>query len=230
MTATQTGLSKSQQAHAWLKERITRREFTPGYRLVLSTIASELGMSVVPVREAIRRLEAEGLVVFERNVGAHVAMIDDSQYRFSMQTLGVLEGAATALSAQLLTPSDLAEARAVNEQMRRQLEAFDPQGFTALNQRFHTLLFKPCPNPRLRSLVDAEWTRLAHLRSSTFAFVPGRAHESVAEHENIVSLIEQGAALSEIESAARAHRSATLRAYLKHEHPQDPEAHSLTAI
>ena len=45
-------------------------------RLVLSSIAEELGFSVVPVREAIRRLEAEGLVTFERNVGATVAAID----------------------------------------------------------------------------------------------------------------------------------------------------------
>lgn len=214
-----TGLSKSQWAHTWLKERITRRDFTPGYRLVLSTIAAELDMSVVPVREAIRRLEAEGLVVFERNVGAHVAMIDDSQYRFSMQTLGVLEGAATALSARLLAPEQIAEARAVNDQLTVQLEAFDPQGFTALNQQFHALLYQACPNPRLRTLVDAEWTRLGHLRSSTFSFVPGRARESVQEHERLLSLIESRAPLAEIEEAARAHRSATLQAYLKHEHP-----------
>ena len=55
-------LSKSQQAYRWVKERIANQEFTPGYRLVLGTIAGELDMSVVPVREAIRQLEAEGLV------------------------------------------------------------------------------------------------------------------------------------------------------------------------
>ncbi len=69
MTAA-TSLSKSQQAYHWIKERITRQEFTPGYRLVLGSIAGDLDMSVVPVREAIRQLEAEGLVMFERNVGA----------------------------------------------------------------------------------------------------------------------------------------------------------------
>ncbi|MEL4441865.1 GntR family transcriptional regulator, partial [Shewanella algae] len=58
--------SKSQQAYHWIKERIAAQEFTPGYRLVLGTIAGDLDMSVVPVREAIRQLEAEGLVTFER--------------------------------------------------------------------------------------------------------------------------------------------------------------------
>ena len=59
------------------------------------------------------------------------------------------------------------------------------------------------------------------------ASCPGRAQESVAEHESILDLIEQGAPLDEIETAARAHRSATLDAYLIHEHPD--EALSLAA-
>ncbi len=75
---------------------------------MLGSIANELDMSVVPVREAIRQLEAEGLVTFERNVGAHVSMVDDSQYRFSMQALSILEGAATALAARRLTADDVA--------------------------------------------------------------------------------------------------------------------------
>ena len=72
--------SKSEQAYAWVRSRIISRAFVPGYRLVLGAIAGELDMSVVPVREAIRRLEAEGLVTFERNIGAHVALVDESEY------------------------------------------------------------------------------------------------------------------------------------------------------
>jgi hypothetical protein len=59
------------------------------------------------------------------------------------------------------------------------------------------------------------------LRDSTFSFVPGRAAESVREHESILQLIENGAALGEIEQSARQHRSATLDAYLIHEHPDE---------
>lgn len=220
MTLTDRG-SKSQQAYHWIKERIAQQAFTPGYRLVLSAIATELDMSVVPVREAIRQLEAEGLVTFERNVGARVSMVDDTQYRYSMQTLSILEGSATALAARRLNADDLRKARQVNDLMIETLGHFDPRAFTALNQEFHSLLFARCANPRLLDLVEAEWARLGHLRDSTFSFVPGRAQESVREHETIVDLIENGAPLGEIEKAARRHRSATLDAYMIHEHPDE---------
>lgn len=219
MTATEQ--SKSQRAYHWVKERIASQEFTPGYRLVLGSIAADLDMSVVPVREAIRQLEAEGLVTFERNVGARVSMVDDTAYRYSMQSLSILEGAATALAARRLTEGDLRRAREINERMTQTLAHFDPRAFTGLNQEFHATLFAPCANPRLLELVNAEWARLGHLRDSTFAFVPGRAQESVREHENIVALIETGAPLGEIEKAARRHRSATLDAYMIHEHPDE---------
>jgi len=216
--------SKSQRAYHWLRERIAGEELAPGYRLVLPSIANELGMSVVPVREAIRRLEAEGLVTYERNVGARVSMIDDTQYRHSMETLAILEGAATALAARHLTASDLRQAREVNRRLTESLDRFDPRLFTSLNHRFHSVLFAACPNPRLLALVEAEWTRLGHLRDSTFSFVPGRAQESVREHATIVDLIEAGAPLADIERTARGHRSATLAAYLSHEHPDESPA------
>ncbi|WP_439591649.1 GntR family transcriptional regulator [Microbacterium sp.] len=219
--ATAATLGKSQHAYLWIKERIASQDFTPGYRLVLSSIASELDMSVVPVREAIRRLEAEGLVMFERNVGARVSMVDDSQYRFSMQSLSILEGAATALAARRLTADDIRRARGINDLMVETLDHFDPRAFTRLNQEFHSALYEKCPNPRMLDLVHAEWARLGHLRDSTFSFVPGRAAESVREHENIVQLIETSAPLGEIEKAARRHRSATLDAYMIHEHPDE---------
>lgn len=211
--------SKSQRAYDWLHERIVRREYAPGYRLVLAAIADELDMSVVPVREAIRQLEARGLVTFQRNVGAHVAMIDDAQYRHSMETLAVLEGAATALAAPYLTAGDLRRAREVNDRLVASLDDFDPHRFTALNQEFHAVLFAPCPNPRVLELVTTEWARLDRLRDSTFTFVPDRARQSVREHAELVRLVEVGAPLADVERAAREHRSATLAAYLDHQHP-----------
>lgn len=223
VSRTDKTLSKSQQAYHYVKERIARQEFTPGYRLVLGSIAGELDMSVVPVREAIRQLEAEGLVTFERNVGAHVSMVDDSQYRFSMQALSVMEAAAIALAARHLSADDISRARAVNERMTAGLADFDPHTFTAVNLEFHSVLFSRCANPRLLELVNAEWARLGHLRYSTFTFVPGRAQESVQEHENILLLIEKRAPLDEIEKAARHHRSATLDAFLIHEHPDEAQ-------
>jgi DNA-binding GntR family transcriptional regulator len=206
--------SKSEQAYAAVKARIVDGTYTPGYRLVLAKIAEDLGFSVVPVREAIRRLEAEGLVKIERNVGATVSGIDPTEYLYTMQTLSIVEGAATALSAPLIGAADIARARAVNEEMRECLQHFDPVRFTRLNQDFHSVLFEHCPNPHILDLVHRGWNRLASLRSSTFRFVPGRAHDSVDEHEALLRLIETGADADEIEKAARFHRSATLDAYL----------------
>lgn len=215
---TDAELSKSQRAYRFIRERIANREYTPGYRLVLSAIAADLGVSVVPVREAVRQLEAEGLVVFERNVGARVAMVHDDEYRYIMHTLGILEGAATALSAPLLTGDDLRHAHQLNRAMADCFEDFDPRRFTVLNQEFHAVLFGRCTNPHLVDLINTEWARLDNLRHSTFSFAPHRAGESVREHDDIMRLIENGAAPTQIETVVRTHRLATLVAYLDHEH------------
>lgn len=214
MTTMTVAPSKSELAYSHIKDRITRREYTPGYRLVLSVLAAELDVSVVPVREAVRQLEAEGLVTFERNVGARVAMIDDAAYQDAMAALAILEGAATALAAPLVSPAQLARARELNEQMTALMaDGFDARAFTQLNRQFHETLCGPCPNTRLWDLVENEWDRLEHLRESTFSFVPARARRSVVEHARILALIEEGASVSRIETAARTHRLSTLDAY-----------------
>lgn len=212
-------LSKSQQAYGWIKERIARHEYTPGYRLVLGTIANQLDMSVVPVREAVRQLEAEGLVTFERNVGARVTLVDESEYVHTMQTLGLVEGCATALSAPLLTTEELDRADEINDRMLHLLEHFDAHAFTQLNQQFHSVLYERCPNPHILDLVHRGWARLSGLRDTTFAFVPGRAQHSVEEHAEIVALIRSGADPLEVELAARNHRWRTMNAFLEARHP-----------
>lgn len=207
-------VSKSQHAYDVLHARITGGELAPGYRLVLSTLATELSVSTVPVREAIRRLEAEGLVTFEKNVGATVAAVDTTLYLHTMQTLAIIEGAATALTAPLLSAEELEDARDLNQALRDCLEAFDPRRFTELNNRFHAVLYGQCPNPHILDLVHRGWNRLNAIRSSSFQHIPGRAHRSVEEHDEILELIEAGADPHRIEEAARAHRMATLNAYL----------------
>lgn len=214
MTATPGQSNKAQLAYDFVKERIVAGRYTPGYRLVLATIANELGVSVVPVREAIRRLEAERLVTFERNVGAQVAMLDEREYLYTMQTLALVEGYATALSAPLVTPEQLRRARQVNERMRESLAHFQPHEFTEQNFAFHSVLFENCPNPHVLDLVHRGWSRLANLRDSTFSFVPGRAQSSVEEHERLLRLIEDDAAADVVEQAAREHRTHTLDAFL----------------
>ncbi|MFP3464972.1 GntR family transcriptional regulator [Leifsonia sp. SIMBA_070] len=202
--------SKSQLAYEFIRARIDDGRYVSGFRLVLGQIAGELDISVVPVREAIRRLEAEGLVTFEKNVGAQVALLQEAEYTYTMETLALVEGAATQLSAPLLSADHIARARAVNREMIACLDDFIPHRFTQLNQEFHAVLFEECPNPHILDLVHRGWNRLTVLRDSTFSFVPGRARESVDEHEQILTLIESGADALDIELAARRHRLATL--------------------
>jgi DNA-binding GntR family transcriptional regulator len=222
VTAAGTGAvtaSKVDLAHDLIRRRIRDGDYTPGYRLVLGTLAKEIGVSTVPVREAVRRLEAEGLVEVVRNVGATVRGLDPVEYRWTVQTLAVVEAAATGLAAAHLPPDALAEARRINDAMRDGLADLDPLRHTRLNQRFHRVLTAPCPNPHLLDLVERGWTRVSALRSTVFSFVPERAVESVREHDALLDLIERGAPAAEIDAAARAHRWATLQAVLDSQAP-----------
>lgn len=212
--------SKADQAYHAILEGIRDQRHEPGDRLVLSQIAAELDMSVVPVREAVRRLQHDDLVSYERNVGATVVGVNPQEYQYTMETLALVEGFSTAQCAPHVTAQDIAAARAVNAQMRALAaseEAWDPVAFTELNRRFHSILFEHHQNEHVHDLVHRGWNRLAALRSSTFAYVPGRAEASMDEHEQLLRLIETGARFEEIEAAARAHRLNTLHAYLNHQ-------------
>jgi len=215
--STTEGLSKSQRTYQVLRSRITTGAYQAGHRLVLGSLAKEFAVSTVPVREAIRLLQAEGLVHFERNVGATVAAIDPVGYEHTMQMLAIVESAATALSAPHLTTDDLAAATALNDRMRACLDQLDPVEFTRLNHEFHEVLASRCPNPSLTDLVTKGWAQLATIRDSTFSFVPARAHASVAEHDQLLAMIRGRSGTEWIEHCARAHRTATLDAFLKWE-------------
>ncbi|MGH9054661.1 MAG: GntR family transcriptional regulator [Acidimicrobiales bacterium] len=216
--------SKSEFAYELIRERITDGTYGPGYRLIFDRIALELKVSPVPVREAIRRLEAEGYVVYKRNVGAEVAFIDAAEYAQVMEVLAILEAAATALAVPHLSAEDLSVARQHNLAMRRHLAMFDPLSFTRANREFHTVLFSRCSNDHLLLFLHREWKRLDAIRRSTFSFVPGRAHEAVQEHDRLLELIERRADPTDVEWFAREHRMATAEAFQTWHHQHSPEA------
>ncbi len=208
-------ISKSEMVYRHLRDRVLDGTYVAGYRIVLDKIARELAVSPVPVREAVRRLEAEGLVVFTRNVGAEVAGINPRDYADAMQTLAYLEGAATSLAAPHLSPEEFAEVEAINDEMRAlHRGAFDPVRFTALNEQFHRVLCGPCPNAHLLDLVHREWQRMAMVRRTSFDRLPARPATSVAEHENLLALVREGGSAEEIEHAARAHKLRTMTEFL----------------
>ena len=210
--------SKAEQAYQAVQSKIASGEYGPGYRLVLGRIAADLGCSAVPVREAIRRLEAEGLVRYTLNIGAEVVGVNAADYTETMQVLAQLEGLATALAAQVMDEQTLERAREINERMRElRSSGFDPVQFTSLNHEFHVVLCSVCPNHHLLDLLGREWERMAQIRSSTFSHVPDRSRTSVEEHDQLLELIGGQAPQGMIEELARRHKLCTLRQFLDSE-------------
>jgi DNA-binding GntR family transcriptional regulator len=204
--------SRVDLAYDTIRERIVSGAYGPGYRLVLDDLARELGASVVPIREAIRRLEAEGYVDFQRNVGARVTTFDETQFEQTLHVVALLEGYATALAAPRMRRSDMARARKANERMRESLNDLHAIQFSELNREFHFAIYDRCANEHVRGLLQAQWSRLDTIRRSVFLFVPGRSAFSVAEHDEILDLIDAGAPADRIEQAARAHKLRTAEA------------------
>lgn len=197
---------KSELAYQSIRERILDGTYPSGHRLVLGQVANELAVSPVPVREAIRRLEAEGLVHVRRNAGAQVASLDISEYRQVIEVLALLEARATALAAPELGESDLRTARSLNETMRSSLDRARLDGFLEANRAFHELLWRPCPNLHLTRFIDREWRRMVAIRPTGFRFAPYRAEAAVRDHDELLALIDAGASAARIEALCRRHR------------------------
>ncbi len=210
-------ISKAEQCYEILKSKIFDGTYSPGYRLVIDQLGREYGISSVPWRESLRRLEAEGWVDIIPNAGAVVKSFDTDSWMRTIRLLARLEGLATALSAPKLSEGDLGNARQLNVDMRDALERYDMTRFGRLNRRFHEVLCSRCEDERLSALVEAEWTRMDIIRRSAFWYAPGRAVASLEEHDELLTLIETSASEDRIEAVAREHEVNTMRAILRHD-------------
>ncbi len=205
--------NKQERTYTLLRRRIIDGTYASGYRLNIDALARELGVSKVPIREAIRRLEAEGWVVSNRNASPQVAQIDLSQWESSMTILALLEGYATALAAEHLRESDYQKLWQINEDMQQALRDFDIPTFNRLNRVFHSTIYMRCPNGALVELLQQTWDKLDTIRSSVFLFLPERGRASIDEHVQMIQLCQQHAPFAEIEQAARLHKLRTREAY-----------------
>lgn len=219
--------AKYREAYRYIHERILRGEFRPGQRVTIDALARELHMSPTPVREAVRQLEAEGLVTYRPHAGARVAEVDPQAYAEVVSVRAVLEAWATALAAPRLAPSTLQRLRQLNARMREAVCRGDLVAFDRLNRRFHRALYRPCGHRLLAELLESLRARTDVVRQSIFPFIPDRARQSVEEHERLLDLLEQGAPPEEVEAFARLHKLRTLKAYLRWaggSPPAQPEA------
>jgi len=203
-------VTKQEFVYRTIRERIASGAFPPGHRIVIDALAEELEVSGLPVREAIRRLEAEGVVIHRPNVGAQVTPTDPAGFAEELTVLAVLEGYATSLAAPCLGAAALARLGQINDEMAAAAAALDTLGFGRLNHEFHGLIYEHCPSAALVGMLGEVEHRLDAIRRTVFVQIPHRAAASVSEHEQLMALIAAGAPAETIERSAREHKLATL--------------------
>ncbi len=174
-------------AYERLRDEIGSGALKPGARLTETELAERLRISRTPVREAIRRLEVEGLVVHQPRTGAVVRSLDYSEVMELYEMRAVFEGAAARLAARGASPVELQELQAINREMAA--ATGDADGLARLNRQFHARLFDVARNRFLsRSVATAESALL--LLGPSGMGSPERAEEAVAEHEAVLKAIE----------------------------------------
>lgn len=206
-------MTKQQQLYEALRERILSGAYGPGFRVVIDQVAAEFAVSALPVREAIRRLEAEGLIVYRPNAGAQVAPAEPELFEDTMSVLALLEGQATALAAPLLSADDLSALERSTDDMVAAMEQMDALAFGRHNRAFHQVVYARCPNPVLVSMLRDVDRRLDAIRTTVFVHIPYRGAASVAEHRELIELLRAGAPAKRIETAARRHKQRTVESF-----------------
>ncbi|MGH7608847.1 MAG: GntR family transcriptional regulator [Candidatus Dormibacteria bacterium] len=138
-----------------VREMILTGQLLPGSALRQRDLAKLLGVSPTPVREAIRKLESEGLVHFRTRRGAIVAPADPGQLEESLRILAVLEGLAGRMAVEQMVDSDLHEIEALQEELVRCRG--DERRRKELNRRFHFRIYACARSPMLLSLMRILW-------------------------------------------------------------------------
>src|SRR5579884_872618 len=118
--------SLRERVYATLRDAIVSGELAPGARLRDQELAGSLGVSRTPVREALQRLEDEGLVETSPRASTRVAPLDARAARDAFPVVAALHALATRYAVRRLTPADIARMRAANERLARLIAAPDP--------------------------------------------------------------------------------------------------------
>jgi DNA-binding GntR family transcriptional regulator len=219
-----TIVTKQERVYQAIRERILSGAYGPGYRVVIDALAEEFEVSGLPVREAIRRLEAEGLVIYRPNAGAQVAPADPGLFDEEMTVLAVLEGYGTALAAPCLGAAQIARLAEINDAMAVAMSEMDSLKFGRLNQEFHGLIYEYCPNAALVGMLRDVARRLDAIRRTVFVQIPYRGSTSVAEHKELIALLKSGAPAAKIEKAAREHKLSTVASFRALQERKPPPA------
>src|SRR5262249_42294628 len=170
-----------------LREAILHGFYDAGQPLRQDEIAATLQVSKIPVREALRRLEAEGLVVFYANRGAMVAPLRPDEAQEIAEIRIALETLALRLALPKLTPRDLRHARGILEDLDGER---DSARWGALNRDFHQCLYAPAQRPQLLALITTQHRRFDRYMRVVLAAMQHQT-QSQAEHHALLDACER---------------------------------------
>lgn len=192
---------QGETAYERLCAEIRSGKLPPGARLTETEIAARLAISRTPVREAIRRLEADGLVDHQPRTGAVVRRLDYPEIMELYEMRSVLEGTAARLAARAASPVELDELQAINAEMAAAGD--DGAALVRLNRQFHRRVLDAARNRYLLKSMASVETPLLILGPSSME-TPERARQALHEHTVLIQalLARDGTAA---EAAMRTH-------------------------
>jgi DNA-binding GntR family transcriptional regulator len=178
-----------------LRRAISSGEFAPGIQLRQDELAERFGTSRIPVREALRQLEAEGFVTFLPNRGAVVSDLSIDEVVELLEIRIALECHALRLAIPATGDLDLDEAKKI---LRSYDEEPDPEQWGAFNWRFHKALYAPCNRPRLLAMIEANYGHVSRFTRALVSRATGKERPQ-REHYQLLELCRDG----EVEKAVR---------------------------
>jgi DNA-binding GntR family transcriptional regulator len=193
------------EAYEQIRRRILDIDWPPGHRALEQEVALALGMSRTPVREALLRLQSEGLVELIPRHGMRVLPVSPNDMREIYQVLTALECMAAELLAQRKpTAEELEPLVAATRAMDKALKAEDLDAWAAADERFHAQLVELSGNRQLQATVLNYWDRAHRARLFTLRLRPAPVN-STKEHMQMVERLSAGDAAGAA-AVTRAHR------------------------
>ncbi len=171
-----------------LREAIITGRLSPGERLMEIQMAEEMGVSRTPVREAIRKLELEGLVVMLPRKGAYVAGLSLKDITDVFEIRGALEGLAAELAAERITDEELEGLERYLVKISEESETGDLSKVVETDTDFHSLIYGASRNQRLSQIINNLREQIQRFRKASLSY-PGRVKVAVEEHRKIVEAI-----------------------------------------
>jgi len=169
-----------------LRQAILRGDLKPGQRLKQQELADQLGMSSTPIREVLRILESEGLLVRIPYKGVYVADVSPREAEEITPIRAALEGLAVQLGVPRLTDEEIETLETLSNAMEIALGQLDFAQVRRLNYDFHNMIYRASGSNTLVGLIERLWPRFA---TDLLWMIPGRAERSIQQHHVIVDAI-----------------------------------------